>query len=115
MEPVPFNNETLLASFSLPDLLDIARLPTAVDGGLCRCVKPENGEEAAFRNGRKPVGLLALGCFRADIDVSAAVFILRGLVELAERGERLSVVQTGRILRFIKRHRPKQFGRDILR
>src|SRR6266851_1457983 len=65
-------------------LLDVARLPGFVDCGFGRAVESHDREIPLARHGREPVSSLALGCSWTEIEVSAAVSILRRLVARTE-------------------------------
>ena len=43
--------------------LEVARLPTPVEGGFGRAIEPEDCEISLARHRRKPVGFFTLGCF----------------------------------------------------
>src|SRR5262249_45659188 len=59
------------------------------------------------------VALLAVRRLWAEVKIGRAVGVLRWLVARAERGERLAVGETRRVLRFVQRQRPEVGGRDI--
>src|SRR5215471_9677951 len=78
--------------------LDVTRLPALVDRGFGRRVQPQDGEVALAGDGGQPVGLLTLRCRRAEIEIRAAIGILRRHVPRAERRERLAIGETRRVL-----------------
>src|SRR4029453_13197475 len=84
-------------------LLDVAGLPILIKRGFFRTVEPEDGEISSARGGGEPVAFFAFGGFGAEIEVRAAVGVLRGLVLQTERWEWLAVSQTRSILRFVER------------
>jgi hypothetical protein len=61
-------------------LLDVCWLPTLVEGGFGRAVEPEDDEIPLARHSCSLVAGLARGCFGAEVNVRAAVVILRRLV-----------------------------------
>src|ERR1700754_4263569 len=93
-------------------LLEIAGLPALVEGGFGRAVEPDDGEIPSAGHRGEPVAFFALRSFRPEIEVRAAVSVLRRLVARTERGERLAVGETRSILRLVERHRPEVGGGD---
>src|SRR5262245_37924937 len=101
------------APHRLVDSLYVARLPASADRGLRRGVETQDRKEPTTRNGGKPVALRGFRCLGAEVQRGAPVGFLRGLVELAERGERLAVVEARGVLGFVQRDRPEEFRRDV--
>jgi hypothetical protein len=73
-------NSTSDASFhgSL-HLFDVTGLPTLVKGGFGRAVESDDGEIPSAGHRGEPVAFLGRGRFRPEIEVRAAVGVLRGL------------------------------------
>src|SRR5205814_2173999 len=94
-------------------LLDVAGLPSLVDGRFSWAVEPEDGEISFAGDGGEPVGLFAHRCFGAEVEVRAAVGILRRLVARTERRERLAVGETRGGLSVVERYRPEDSSRDV--
>src|SRR5262245_39244949 len=87
----------------LPDGFNVPRLPSLVDRGFSRRIEPENREVSLPRNGRQPVALVTRGRLGAEIDVRAAVGVLRRIVARTKRREVLAIGEVGGILRLVQR------------
>ena len=69
-----------IGSQSLLHPLDVPWDPALVEGGFGRAVEPEDGEVSSARHGGAPVALFAFGCLGSEVDIRAAVGVLRRLV-----------------------------------
>jgi len=94
-------------------LLDVTRFPALVDRRLSGAVESEYGEISSAGHSGKPVAFFALRRFRSEVEIRAAVGVLRRLVTRTERGKRLAVGEIRSVFSLVERHGPEVGGRNV--
>ena len=86
VEMIHSASSTSAVAFTLLHLLKVAGLPTLLDRGLGRAIQPKDGEIPLARHGRHPVAGLTLRRFGTEVEIRAAVVVLRRLISRPSEG-----------------------------